>query len=249
MLAVMRKSLFLPALAMLAVLVIGVAVYSWGTREPAVARTHERAIALFNAMETYPGSTALDQAREASGYPGVDIVVARNTSAGHEIVLRITAADDRRNNFDWWPSQNAHYEATRCYRWTQGREWDTADEVGCPERKDIDPARAPRTEPISPRVDAELEQALRHSRNAATVRAQLADVDNVSVAVIDGRVAVAVSRVEGYDSGRPVRDCVLGVRDERTVQVWRPSATQVAPGEGSCDPAGAVEPYLQAPPH
>src|SRR4051794_26638493 len=249
MVAAMRKSLVLPALALLAVLVIGVAVYSWGTREPAVARTHERAITLFNAMETYPGTTALDQAREASGYPGVDIIVARNTSAGHEIVLRITAADDRRNNVDWWPTQNAHYEATRCYRWTQGREWDTADEVDCPQRKDIDPARAPLTEPISPRVDDEVERALRRGRNAAEVRAELADVDDVAVAVIDGRIAVAVTRVEGYDSGRPVRDCVLGIRAARTVRVWRPSPTQVAPGEASCDPAGAVEPYLQTPPH
>jgi hypothetical protein len=246
----MRKSLLLPVLAVLAVLSVGGGgLYAWGTQEPAVARTHERAVALFNAMETYPGTTALDQAREGSSYPGVVIMVARNTPAGHEIIVKITAADDRRNNFDWWPTQDARYEATRCYRWTQDRAWDTADEVDCPGRKDIDPARAAHAEPIGHRVDRRVERALGRGTSAAAVRAELADLDDVSVQDINGTITVAVTRIEGYDSGRAVRGCLLGYRKVKTVRVWHPTAAQVAPGEATCDPEGAVEPYLQEPPH
>lgn len=245
----MRKSVLLAALAMLLSLTIGAAVYAWGTQEPAVTKTHERAVALFNAMETYPGATALDQAREASRYPGVVVMVARNGPAGHEIVLRVTATDVHRNNLDWWPTSDAEYRASRCYRWTQDRAWDTADEVDCPERKDVDPARAPHPDPIGSHVDREVEQALRSHRDVAAVRGALVDVDGATVRELDGRIAVAVTRIEGYDSGRPVRDCLLGYRDARSVRVWRPTTTQVAPGEASCVPDSALEPSLQTPPH
>jgi hypothetical protein len=200
-------------------------------------------------METYAGTTALDRAQEAHQYPGVAIMVARNTSAGHEIVLRIKAADDRRNNFDWWPTPNAHYEAIRCYRWTEDRAMDTAEEVDCPEKRDIDLARAPQPEPIGARVDRKIERALTRSGDANQVRRALAEVDGVAVEDLQGTVAVAVTGVEAYASGSRVNDCVLGYRRGHTVAVWRPSDIQTAPGEASCDPAGALDPYLQTPPH
>ncbi len=233
-------------LALLTALLLAGAGYAWGTREPAVAATHERAVALFNAMETYAGTTALDRADEAAAYPGVAVVVARNTDRGQVIVLRITASSDQRNNLDWWPDPHAHYEATRCYRWTDDRAWDTADEVDCP-ATDIDPARAPRPRPIPSRVDDRIERALRGRPDR--VRQALAGLPGLDVQEVGGRIGVAVTRISGYDAGRPVRDCVLGYRSGRDVEVWRPSAIQVAPGEATCDAAGALEPSLQAPPH
>lgn len=231
------------------VLVIALGTYAWGTREPAVSATHDRAVALFNAMETYAGATAMDRALEATAYPGVELVVARNTGAGHEIVLRVTASSDRRDNFDWWPDPEAHYEATRCYRWTEDREWDTADEVDCPEVRDVDPTRAVAAAPIGPGVDRRVRRALVDSSSAAAVRADLAGVRDATVEDVEGTVAVAVSRVEGYRSGIPVRGCVLGFRHGDDVRVWRPASIQVAPGEATCEPQAALDPALQRPPH
>ena len=245
----MKKFLLLMSLVLLPVLLIGGTVYAWGVQEPAVAQTRERAVALLNAMDTYAGTTALDRAREATRYPGVTVLVARNTADGHEIVLRITAADDQRTNVDWWPDQNAHYEATRCYRWTEDREWDTAAELDCPAQKDIDRTRAPQAAPIGPHVDREVRRALARIDDAAQGRAALAGVDGATVAALDGSIAVAVTGIEGYADGSPVRDCLLGYRTGNNVEVWRPSDIQTAPGEASCDPAGALSASLQAPPH
>jgi hypothetical protein len=245
----MKKAMLVTVLMGLPLLFLGGTVYAWGTREPAVALTHERAVALFNAMETYAGTTALDRADEATRYPGVTVMVARNTPGGQEIVLKIRAASDRRNNFDWWPAQNAHHVATRCYRWTESRLWGTAGEVDCPDHRDIDPSRAPHTGQIDSRVDGEVERALSRSRSAAVVRQQLAGVEDATVQDVDGTIAVAVTRISGYDSGRAVRDCLLGYRAGEVVRVWRPSAEQVAPGEASCDPEDALTSSLQTPPH
>lgn len=242
----MKKVLLL---VVLPVLLIAGGTYAWGSREPAVGKTHERAVALFNAMATYPGSTAFDRAQQATRYPGVTIMVARNTADGHDIVLRITATDHRSSYFDVWPSTDAEYQATRCYRWTDDRAWDTADEVDCPAEKDIDPARAPRTEGIGDDVDRKVKRALTRGGDAAEVKGELAGVEDVAVEDIDGTIAVAVTRITGYNSGSPVRDCLLGYRSGDTVEVWRPSSIQTAPGEASCDPQGALMLYLQAPPH
>ncbi|WP_296605783.1 hypothetical protein [Nocardioides sp.] len=231
------------------VLVIALGTYAWGTREPAVSATHDRAVALFNAMETYAGATAMDRALEATAYPGVELVVARNTEAGHEIVLRITASATRRNNLDWWPDPDAHYEATRCYRWTDDREWDTAEQVTCPEATDIDPTRAAEAGPIGAGVDLRVRRALTGATDAAGVSERLSRVPDLSVEEVDGAIAVAVSRLEGYVSGRPVRDCVLAYRRGDEVRVWRPASIQVAPGEASCEPQAALDPALQKPPH
>ena len=230
-------------------LVITLGTYAWGTREPAVTATHDRAVALFNAMETYAGATAMDRASEATAYPDVDVMVARNTAAGHEIVLRITASAGRRNNLDWWPDPDASYEATRCYRWTEDREWGTAEEVDCPEVRDIDTTRADALGPIGPGVDRRVHRALTHASSAAAVSADLAGVPDAMVESIGGTVAVAVSRLEGYRSGIPVRGCVLGFRDGVHVRVWRPASIQVAPGEATCEPQAALDPALQHPPH
>lgn len=229
--------------------VIALGAYAWGTREPAVSATHDRAVALFDAMETYAGATALDRAREATAYPGVEVMVARNTEAGHEIVLRITASAGRRTNLDWSPDPEAHYEATRCYRWTEDREWGTAEEVDCPEVRDIDATRSEAAGPIGPGVDRRVRRALADSRGVAAVRADLAHVPDATVEDIDGTVAVAVSRLEGYRSGIPVRGCVLGFRRGDDVRVWRPASIQVAPGEATCEPQAALDPALQRPPH
>ena len=230
----------------LVVLTVGLSVGGaawWGHQEPAVAATHDRAVLLFDAMETYPGTTALDQALEARRNGRVRVMVARDTAAGREIVLAVTASSNRRNNLDWWPSQGASYAATRCYRWTEDRDWGTADRVACPSTRDVDPARAPRAQPMGQDVADRLARALRRGEDPT-------DLPGAQVASDSGAVGVAVAGIRGYDSGRRVNDCLLGLRRaDGTVQVWKPSSVQVAPGEASCDAATALAAGLQRPPH
>lgn len=228
---------------LLGALGIAAAVTWWGRQEPAVAATHDRAVLLFDAMETYPGTTALDQAVEARRNGRVRVLVAREGAAGREIVHAVTASSNRRTNLDWWPSAGATYDATRCYRWTPDRAWGTADRVDCPRVRAVDPARAPRADPVQPDLGAELTRVLRRGGDPRKVT-------GAQVGRRDGAVGVAVSGVRGYDSGRRVNDCLLGLRRaDGTVQVWKPSAIQVAPGEGSCDPETALSADLQHPPH
>jgi hypothetical protein len=105
--------------------------------------------------------------------------------------------------------------------------------------RDVNPARAPRVDPVGPEVSVLLARTLHRGGDPR-------GVPGAEVATQDGAVGVAVRGVRGYASGRPVNDCLLGLRRaDGTVQVWRPSAIQVAPGEGSCDPATALAAALQ----
>lgn len=58
--------------------------------------------------------------------------------------------------------------------------------------------------------------------------------------------------VDGTDVGVSVRgddECLLGLRTGGTVEVWRPSAVQLQPGELTCDPGTALAAQGQAAPH
>jgi hypothetical protein len=238
-------------LVVVAVVLAGLGLWRWSTEPPAAAATQERAVRLFNAMETYQGTTALDQAREAKRYGGVRILVARDTSAGREIVLAVTATSTHRTRFDlqFWPDADPPvYRATRCYRWTDDRAWDTADQVDCPAKREIDRSSGARPRPIPVGADRAVARALRGHPHRTGVQAALAGLD-ADVTEVDGTVAVAVAGVEGYDSGRPVNECLLGLRRGEAVHVWRPSSIQVAPGEMSCTAAAAFAPEMQHPPH
>lgn len=130
-----------PGIVLVAAVALAAAVLTvvwWGKQEPAAATTHVRAVKLFNAMETYTGATAMDQAREAARYGGVRILLAHDTAQGREIVLAVTATSGKRHNFElrFWPGDDQKHSATRCFRWTPEREWDTADEVRCPAQAD-----------------------------------------------------------------------------------------------------------------
>jgi len=216
----------------------------WARQPPAAAATHDRAVRLFDAMETYPGTTALDQAREAKRYGDVRILVAHGDGADRVIVLAVTATSSRASNADvsFLPDSTV-YSATRCYRWTPDREWGTADRVGCPERRDVDPATAPEPPAASATTDEVQtllaegadEQAVRHRVPAADVRTER------------GAIGVAVPGIRGYASGHRVNDCVLGRRDTDGVRVWSLAPTQVAPGELGCTADLALHP--PAPPH
>jgi len=198
----------------------------------------ERAEALFEAMETYRGTTAWDQARQASRYGHVRILVARDTVAGREIVLAVRAVREPTNTL-FAPEP---YDVTQCYRWTAEphRPWGAYDQTDCPTQKHIERESA-ETNPVPETADAALKRVLRSHDDAAEVRAALARVDDfdglyVEVAGVDGTLGVAVLGIEGYASGRRVNDCLRGRRDGKRVEVWRPSDIEVAPGEGGCDP-------------
>jgi len=169
----------------------------------------ERAEALFEAMETYRGTTAWDQARQASRYGHVRILVARDTVAG-----RWTAEPHR----PW-----GAYDQTDCP--TQKHiERESAETNPVPETADAALKRVLRSHDDAAEVRAAL--------------ARVDDFDGlyVEVAGVDGTLGVAVLGIEGYASGRRVNDCLRGRRDGKRVEVWRPSDIEVAPGEGGCDP-------------
>jgi hypothetical protein len=55
-------------LAVVALALAGLAgaLWGWAQGSPAEALTHTRAVAIFDAMETYPGKTVYDQALEGA---------------------------------------------------------------------------------------------------------------------------------------------------------------------------------------
>lgn len=205
----------------------------------------ERAVKLFDAMETYAGTTALDQAREARRYGGVRIVVARETPAGREIVLAVRAVREPSNTADWFPAEP--YDVTRCFRWTEDRAAGEAGAVECPPR-DVDPRTAPTPAPVPDDADELVARVLAEGGGVLATREALAGLD-AEVARVDGVLAVAVQGVAGYASGRRINECLLGMRVRGEVAVWRSSKIQVAPGEAGCYPESAAMPALQAPPH
>jgi len=151
-------------------------------------------VKLFNAMETYPGTTALDQAEEAERYGGVKIWVAKDTDQGREIVLAVTAT-----RTDTWGQPLP--PVTDCYRWTDHREWDTADHVDCPTTVDIPAAAEPPTISLPDDVEHRLERALAGGATPSQVRSRLADLPNLDVSEDDFRYEEGMSAAE-YIYGR-----------------------------------------------
>ncbi|MFD7078144.1 hypothetical protein ACFV9G_28320 [Nocardioides sp. NPDC059952] len=210
-------------------LVAGVgALWVWAQGSPAEARTHARAVAIFNAMETYPGKTAYDQAREGARRGEVEILVATDRPAdGRRIVLAITAHHECRTNWECatriWPDSSNTYSATRCFEWSQSREWGTAEEVDCPRTPEIDTTPAG-TVGLPDDAEARLEAALRANDAAASVRA-LTDLPGLEMREEGTRIYVASGGITGYWTGRMATDCLLGWKVDGTVDVVRLSSS------------------------
>ena len=231
---------------------LGALGWSWGRRPPAAADAHRRAVALFNAMETYAGTTALDQADDVASEDGVKVMVARNTRDGHEIVLAVTGHATTAHNYDIGPlfptSGEREYSATRCFRWTSHRAWGTADQVDCPAHRSIDPATAPKAHPISSKVEARVRRALHDTADPDRIRERLTGV-HVQVRRIGTTTALALAGTAGYRDGRAVPECLLGFRKGGRVDVWLPRTAQIEPGELACSPATALLPEARTAPH
>ena len=203
------------------------AFWAWAQGSPAEARTHTRAVAIFNAMETYPGRTAYDQAREGERQGDVAILVASDSAEdGRRIVLAITAHDECRTNWECatriLPDSSNTYSATRCFEWSEPREWDTADEVDCPGTTEIDTATAQTVE-LPKDAELRLEAALGADDAVASVRA-LTDLPGLEVQIEGTRVYVATGGITGYWTGRTITDCLLGWKVNGEVEVIRLSA-------------------------
>ncbi|MFE6510598.1 hypothetical protein ACFVDI_26440 [Nocardioides sp. NPDC057767] len=209
-------------------LVAGVgALWVWAEGSPAEARTRTRAVAIFNAMETYPGRTAYDQAREGERQGDVEILVASDSPEdGRRIVLAITAHHECRTNWECatriWPDSSNTYSATRCFKWSEPREWDTADEVDCPSETEIDTTTAQSVD-LPKDAEVRLEAALGADDAAASVRA-LTGLPGLEVQSEGTRVYVAAGGITGYWTGRMSTDCVLGWKVGGEVEVVRLSA-------------------------
>ena len=203
-------------------------------------------------METYAGTTALDQANDVASEDGVKIMAARNASDGHEIVLAVTGHANRAHNYDIGPlfstSGDSGYSATRCFRWTPHRAWGTAQRVDCPVRRSIDPATAPKAHPISPQVEARVRRALHATAEPGRIRAQLSGIQ-VQVRRIGATTALALAGTAGYRDGRAVPECLLGFRKGDRIDVWLPQIAQIEPGELACAPATALLPEARQAPH
>lgn len=202
--------------------------WAWAQGSPAEAQTHTRAVAIFNAMETYPGMTAYEQAREGERQGEVEILVATDSPEdGRRIVLAITAHHECRTNWECatriWPDSTSTYSATRCFEWSEPREWDTADEVDCPKKQQIDTTPAATVE-LPEDAETRLESALRGDDAAARVGA-LNDLPGLEVQEEGTRIYVAAGGVTGYWTGRMTTDCLLGWKVDGEVEVVRLSAS------------------------
>lgn len=209
-------------------LVAGVgAFWAWAQGSPAEARTHARAVAIFNAMETYPGTTVYDQAREGEREGDVAVLAATDSlEDGRRIVLAITAHHECRTNWECatriWPDSPSTYSATRCFEWSEPRAWDTADEVDCPRTPEIDTTTAQSVE-LPKDAEVRLDAAMRADDAAASVRS-LTDLPGLEVQVEGTRVYAASGGITGYWTGRVATDCLLGWKVEGEVGVERLSA-------------------------
>lgn len=193
--------------------------------------------------------TAAGLVRAASGRSaGVTVVEARELDArtGEDplahLVLRVHLDARPASGFtSGSPAVTACYDA----------EFNRYGVIGAPERRTCPVgARAVTVPPapLTPQVPVGSDAALRSvlgrlpsgstaKQVASAVRRGLPaaaprTLDPEVGAVLDGR-RVGVS-VRGVD------DCLLGVRREAGVLVWRPSRVQVQPGELSCDPLTAL---------
>lgn len=215
-------------LAVVALTLVGLAgaLWGWAQGAPAEARTHTRAVAIFNAMETYPGKTVYDQALEGARQGEVEILVATETEEGRRIVLAITAHHECQTNWECatriWPGSTSPATATRCFQWLEPREWDTADEVDCPRRRQIDTRRAAMVD-LPEEAATRLDAALRANDAAVNVRA-LADLPGLEVHEEGTNVYVAAGGITGYWTGRMTTTCLLGWRVGGEVVVVRHSA-------------------------
>ncbi|MFJ9391331.1 hypothetical protein ACIRON_21075 [Nocardioides sp. NPDC101246] len=224
----MKTSWVEPAVVALMLVVAVGGVWAWAQGSPADARTHTRAVAIFNAMETYPGKTAYDQAREGERQGEVEILVATDRpEEGRRIVLAVTAHHECRTNWECatriWPDHSSIYTATRCFEWSEPREWDTADEVDCPRKPEVDTTPAETVE-VPEDAEARLEAALGADDASASVRA-LSDLPGLEVQEKGTRIFVASGGVTGYWMGRTVSDCVLGWKVDGEVGVVRLSSS------------------------
>lgn len=218
-----------PVLAVVALTLVGLAAALWGWAQgsPAEARTHTRAVAIFNAMETYSGKTVYDQAIEGARQGEVEIMLAtENAEEGRRIVLAVTAHHECRTNWECatriWPDSTKTAAATRCFEWSESREWDTAAEVDCPTRREIDTTSAG-TVDLPEDAATRLEVALRAEDPAANVRA-LADLPGLEVRAEEAHVYVAAGGITGYWTGRIATTCLLGWRVDGEVVVVRLAA-------------------------
>lgn len=212
-------------LVVVALTLVGLAgaLWGWAQGSPAEARTHTRAVAIFNAMETYPGKTAYDQALEGARQGEVEILVATETEEGRRIVLAITAHHECQTNWECatriWPDSTSPATATRCFEWLEPQEWDTAEAVDCPTRRQIDTTPAA-TVDVPGDAATGLQAALRTEDAAANVRA-LADLPGLEVQAEGANVYVAAGGITGYWTGRMATTCLLGWKVDGEVVVVR----------------------------
>jgi hypothetical protein len=128
--------------------------------------------------------------------------------------------------------------------------------IDCP--SDAAPVHLPAAPSEGPRIDIPegADRALRaelHRLPSAPRPARL-EADLVAALVGDPQALPpdVTTAVDGTDIGVSIRgddDCLLGARTAGRVEVWRPSAVQLQPGELSCDPWTALAAWGQDAPH
>jgi hypothetical protein len=148
---------------------------------------------------------------------------------------------------------------TACYR----AEFGFYGVVGSPRRTrcpdDATPVDIPALPPAPPRIeipdDADRVLHAQLRRLAPIPEAGRLETDLLAALTVDSSAAQAPevdAALDGTDIGVSVRgddDCLLGARTAGKVEVWRPSAVQLQPGELSCDPGTALAGWGQDAPH
>ncbi|GAB1641951.1 hypothetical protein KRMM14A1259_23740 [Krasilnikovia sp. MM14-A1259] len=212
------------------------------TAVPDAAKKVDDVLAQFERDHLFKAGDYLHSAGQHPDVQVLSVTGQTHWQTGVTLVLKVTGHGAVRGFDDVVLRQN---DVPICFRLQMGPENDSRDD-------DIDcPAGAPLPVPPDPSlqgVDERLQRALKPvGPNEAAVRAAVARLNldpaiHQDFAVQDGIVGVAL-RASQYD-------CVVArVAARGDVTLWRPSHTQLAPGELDCSAGLALSSEFNTSPH
>lgn len=212
------------------------------TAAPDAAKKVDDVVAQFERDHLYQ---AADYLHSAGQHPGVQVLSVTGQThwqTGVTLVLKVTGHGVARG-FDHVVLHQA--DVPICFRLRMGpKEDDRDDDIDCPAGASLPVPRDPSLQGVDERLRSALEPV---GPDEAAVRAAVAGLNldpaiRRDFAVRDGTVGVAL-RASQYD-------CVIArVAAPGQVKLWRPSHTQLSPGELDCSAGLALSGEFGTSPH
>lgn len=212
------------------------------TAVPGAAKKVDDVLARFERDHLY---TAGDYLHSAGQHPGVQVLSVSGQThwqTGVTLILKVSGHGVARG-YDGVVLQRA--DVPICFRLRMGpKEDDRDDDVDCPAGAPLPVPRDPSLDGVDERLQKALDPvgADEAAVRAAVLGLKLDPAIQRDFAVRDGVVGVAL-RASQYD-------CVIArVAGPDDVTLWRPSHTQLAPGELSCSAGLALSSQFNTSPH